>query len=192
MAVSVVAFVGLLALVAVLRGVELVISRRHQRELNQLGAHPGADPHFAWMVALHAAILLGAAVEVILFGRPFIPLLGFAALTVFLFANALRWWVIRTLGTHWNVRVVDSAGLGVISSGPFRLIRHPNYAAVFLELAALPLVHTAWLTASAGSAAHVWVLSKRLAAEEAVLARHPDYRAAMLHKPRFVPRLFRH
>ena len=46
--------------------------------------------------------------------------------TVFLLANALRWWVIFTLGSHWNVRVMDSAGLGVVTSGPFRFVRHPQ------------------------------------------------------------------
>jgi methyltransferase len=190
MAVTPAAFVGLLALVGVFRGVELVISRRHQRTLDRLGAHTTTDPHFVWMAALHAAILVGAALEVILLARPFIPLLAIVSGSVVVFANALRWWVIYTLGTHWNVRVVDSAGLGVVTSGPFRVIRHPNYVAVFLELAALPLVHTAWLTALTGSAAHVWVLSKRLAVEESVLHQHADYRRLMLDKPRFVPRIF--
>ena len=103
---------------------------------------------------------------------------------------AVRWWVIRTLGSHWNVQVMDSAGLGVVSSGPFRAVRHPNYAAVFVEVAALPLVHTAWITCLAGSAAHLWVLSRRLALEEAVLLSHEEYRMRMGGKPRFVPRPF--
>jgi len=190
MAVSAVAFVGLLVVVAVLRAVELVISRRHQQALRLRGVRAGADPDFVWMVSLHTAILVGAALEVVLLRRPFIPVLAFSAATVFVLSNALRWWVIRTLGTHWNVRVMDSAGLGVVTAGPFRWVRHPNYAAVFLELAALPLIHTAWITSLMGSLAHLRVLSLRLSAEEAVLSQHPDYRALMLHKPRFVPRLF--
>jgi methyltransferase len=83
---------------------------------------------------------------------------------------------------------MDSAALGVITSGPFRWVRHPNYAAVFAELASLPLIHTAWITAIAGSAVHAWVLSRRIALEEAVLHRHPGYVAAMAGKPRFLPR----
>jgi methyltransferase len=85
---------------------------------------------------------------------------------------------------------MDSVSLGVITSGPFRLVRHPNYAAVFIELAALPLVHTAWITSLVGSAGHAWVLSRRLAVEEAVLLRNREYRATVAHRPRFVPRLF--
>jgi methyltransferase len=97
--------------------------------------------------------------------------------------------VIRTLGDHWNVQVMNSLDLGVVTGGPFRVVRHPNYTAVFVELAALPLIHTAWITALVGSAAHAWVLSRRLAVEDAVLMSHPGYRAAMGGKPRFLPRL---
>ena len=60
---------------------------------------------------------------------------------------------------------------------------------IAFELAALPLVHSAWVTALVGSAAHAWVLRERLAIEEAVLLRHADYRATMAHRPRFIPRL---
>jgi methyltransferase len=190
MDVSVQAFLGLLIAVALLRGVELVISRRHQRRLEAQGISRASEPHYRWMVLLHAAVLVGAALEVLLLHRPFIPVLAILMGALFTLANALRWWVIRTLGTHWNVQVMDSVSLGVITRGPFRFVRHPNYAAVFIELAALPLVHTAWITALAGSAGHAWVLSRRLAVEEAVLLRNADYRATMAHRPRFVPRLF--
>jgi methyltransferase len=190
MDLSVAGFLGLLIAVALLRGVELVISRRNQRRLQAHGVSKADEPHFRWMVLLHSAVLAGAALEVLLLKRPLIPVLAIPMLTLFTLANALRWWVIRTLGMHWNVEVMDSASLGVITSGPFRLVRHPNYAAVFIEMAALPLVHTAWLTALAGSAGHAWVLSRRLAVEEAVLLRNADYRATVAHLPRFVPRLF--
>jgi methyltransferase len=190
MDMSVAAFLGLLIAVALLRGVELVISRRHQHRLQAQGASRASEPHYRWMVLLHAGVLVGAALEVLLLDRPFIPVLALVTGTLFALANALRWWVIRTLGTHWNVQVMDSVSLGVITGGPFRFVRHPNYAAVFIELAALPLIHTAWITALVGSAGHAWVLSRRLAVEEAVLLRNADYRAAMAHRPRFVPRLF--
>jgi methyltransferase len=98
--------------------------------------------------------------------------------------------VIRSLGEHWNVQVVDSTRLGVVTSGPFRYVRHPNYAAVFSELLALPLIHTAWITAIAGAIAHIGVLAQRLSTEEPVLLANPDYRAAMSGKPRFLPGLF--
>jgi methyltransferase len=190
MDLSVIAFLVLLLAVAALRILELRISRRHQRQLVARGAAKVSEPRFRWMVALHTAVLVGAALEVVLLKRPFFPLLAALMFAIFLAANAVRWWVIRTLGDHWNVQVMDSTRLGVVTSGPFRFVRHPNYAAVFAEMMALPLIHTAWVTALAGSLAHVAVLAQRLSTEEAVLFTNPDYRAAMTGKPRFLPGLF--
>jgi methyltransferase len=190
MDVTVIAFLLLLLAVAALRVAELRISRRHQQQLVSRGAARVSDPRFRWMVVLHTAVLLGAALEVLLLKRPFIPVLAAITFAIFLAANTVRWWVIRTLGEHWNVQVVDSTRLGVVTSGPFRFVRHPNYAAVFAEMLALPLIHTAWITALAGSLAHVAVLAQRLSTEESVLFANPDYRTAMAGKPRFLPGLF--
>ncbi len=152
------AFLGLLLAVALLRLVELRISKRHQKEMVARGAAKIDEPK---------------------------PMFA-----VFLAANVVRWWVIHSLGEHWNVQVVDSTRLGVVTSGPFRYVRHPNYAAVFAEMLALPLIHTAWITAAAGAIAHIGVLAQRLSTEERVLFANPDYRAAMTGKPRFLPGLF--
>lgn len=183
-------YVGLVAIVAVLRILELRISRRNQRSLAARGAAKAADPRFPAMVAVHTCVLAGAAAEVVFLKRPFYPLLASVMGVLFLGANALRWWVIHTLGAHWNVQVMDSARLGVVTTGPYRWVRHPNYSAVFVEMLALPLIHTAWITALAGTPAHAWVLRGRVTAEEKVLLAEPAYRAAMGGKPRFVPFLF--
>ena len=190
MDLSVYLFLGLLLAVGALRLIEMRVSKRHQREMAARGAARVDEPKFRWMVLLHAAVLIGAAVEVVVLERPFLPWLAAPMFVIFLAANALRWWVIRSLGAHWNVQVVDSTRLGVVTSGPFRYVRHPNYAAVFSELLALPLIHTAWITAIVGAIAHVGVLAQRLSTEERVLFANPDYRAAMSGKPRFLPGLF--
>ena len=190
MELSVIAYLVLLLVVAGLRLYELRISRRHQAEMVARGASKIADPRFRWMVVLHTAVLLGSALEVVFLRRPFYPLFAAVCFAIFLAANVVRWWVIRTLGDHWNVQVMDSTGMGIVSSGPFRYVRHPNYAAVFVEMLALPLIHCAWITALAGSLAHVLVLSQRLTTEERVLFADARYREAMSGKPRFLPGLF--
>lgn len=190
MPLSVVLFVALLLAVAAMRIFELRISKKHQREITARGGAKAKDPVFPCMAMFHTLVLIGAAAEVVFLHRPFIPTLAFPMLALFIFANIVRWWVIRTLGEHWNVQVMDSTKLGVITSGPFRYVRHPNYAAVFVEMIALPLIHTAWITALAGAAVHVVVLIFRLSAEERVLFADPDYAAAMRAKPRFLPGLF--
>jgi methyltransferase len=190
MEVTKIAFLILLGCVGCERLVELQVSRRHQRDLARHGARKHRDPQYRWMVALHAGVLIGAALEVIILRRPFIAPLAAVALLLFSLATLLRWWVIRTLGIHWNTEIVDSASLGVISDGPFRWIRHPNYLGVFIELIALPLIHSAWITAAVAAAGNVFVLRNRLRAEERLLEAAPAYRKAMSGKPRFLPRFF--
>jgi methyltransferase len=184
------AYLVLLALVGAGRLIEMRISARNQRRLALLGVEKIDEPNFPWMVLLHVGILASAGFEVVLLRRPLIPALAVVMSTLFLLANLLRWWVIRSLGAHWNVQVMASAPLGIVSDGPYQWIRHPNYVAVFVELIALPLIHTAWVTAVAGAVAGAWVLSRRLAVEDKILLDDSAYRATMGAKPRFVPRTF--
>jgi len=191
MELSVPLYLALLGAVGASRLIELRRSRRNQRRLAARGAPKAGGAGLRWMVVLHSGILAGAALEVVLLRRPLMPALALAAGGIFVFAVAIRWWVIRTLGEFWNVEVMASTGIGVVTSGPYRWIRHPNYVAVWLELMSLQLIHSAWLTATAGTLAHVFVLRKRIAMEEAVLLADPVYRSTMANKPRFVPRLWR-
>ncbi len=125
MELSVVLYLALLAVVALLRILELRISRRHQQQMIADGASKIKEPLYRWMVALHTAVIVGAALEVVFLHRPFYPVLGTVCFIIFLLANAVRWWVIRTLGEHWNVQVMNSTSLGVITDRPVQ-IRPPS------------------------------------------------------------------
>ncbi|BBX66022.1 isoprenylcysteine carboxyl methyltransferase [Mycobacterium saskatchewanense] len=125
--------------------------------------------HYPAMVALHAGLLAGCLVEPIALDRPFIPALGWPMLTVVLTAQALRWWCIATLGRQWNTRVIVIPGAPRVGGGPYRLVPHPNYVAVIAEGVALPLVHTAWITAVAFSLLNGWLLRTRIAVENEAL-----------------------
>jgi methyltransferase len=190
MGLSVALFEGLLAVVGLTRVAELAISRRHQQRLARRHVLPRWEPHYRWMVALHVVVIAGAAIEVPALKRPFVPIVAACAAVLFLCGIALRWWAIRTLGEHWNVQVMDSAPLGVVVAGPFRWIRHPNYLGVFLELAALPMIHGAYIAALVAVLGNIWVLRQRLLVEEPMLASHPEYQHAMRGKARFVPGVF--
>ena len=126
------------------------------------------------MVAVHVALLAGAPAEVLLLDRPFLPWLGWPMLALVGGTMALRYWVVATLGTRWTTRVLVEPGLPLVGGGPFRLLPHPNYLAVAVEVVALPLVHTAWLTALACGAANALVLARRIRVEDAALGRRPD------------------
>jgi methyltransferase len=85
-------------------------------------------------------------------------------------AQALRWWCITTLGPRWNTRIIVVPDLPLVSGGPYRWFRHPNYVAVVVEGFALPLVHTAWATALVFTVLNAALLTVRIRAENAALA----------------------
>jgi len=190
MDVSVIAFLLLLLAVGAMRIVEMRVSRRHQEHMISQGVGKPADPSFRWVALVHICVLIGAAVEVVFLHRPFIPWLAAVAFIAFVLSNLIRLWVVRTLGHLWTVQVMDSSALGIVTTGPFRYVRHPNYAGVILEIISLPLIHTAWITAVVGTVAYSIALSLRVATEERILFANPAYRAAMASKPRFLPGLF--
>jgi len=130
---------------------ELVISTRNARWAFERGGTEFGQRHFPWMVALHTGLLVAAVAEVFLLDRPFIPWLGWPMLAIALLCQAGRYWVIWALGRQWNTRVIVVPGLGRVVRGPyrFRWLPHPNYLIVVVEGIALPLVHTAWITAIA-------------------------------------------
>ncbi|MER6813007.1 isoprenylcysteine carboxylmethyltransferase family protein [Spirillospora sp. NPDC000708] len=129
-------------------------------------------------MAVQVFLLAGAPLEVWLLHRPFVPALGWPMLTVAVLAQALRWWCIASLREQWNTRVVTVPGLPLVDRGPYRLLRHPNYVAVVAEGVALPLVHTAWLTASVFTVANLGMLAVRLRVENAALRQAPPAEAA--------------
>lgn len=161
----------LVAATAAERLAELVVSARNARWAFANGGVERGRGHFPPMVALHTGLLLACIVEAHAADRPFLPWLGWPAAAAVLGAQALRWWCVVTLGRQWNTRVIVVPGLPLVRSGPYRWLRHPNYVAVVAEGVALPLVHTAWVTALVFTAVNaVLLLGARIPAEERALA----------------------
>jgi methyltransferase len=185
MVTSVQLYLGLLGLVAVERAVELGLSARNGRLARERGGVERGQGHYPPMAAFHALFLIACGAEVLLLHRPFPGTAGWAALAVVLAAQALRYWAVATLGWRWNTRIVVVPGASPVTSGPYRWVRHPNYVAVIAEMAALPLVHGAWLTALVFSLGNALLLRVRIRAEEEALGE--PWRRAFAGRPRFVP-----
>jgi len=160
----------LIAAVVVERIAELVVSQRNASwAVGQGGVETGRR-HFPPMVLLHTGLLAACLIEVLVSDRPFLAPLAAIMLALVLAAQGLRWWCIATLGRRWNTRVIVVPGLPLVVGGPYRWLRHPNYLAVVVEGIALPLVHTAWLTALAFTALNaILLLGFRIPAEERAL-----------------------
>lgn len=162
-------FVVLICAVAVERLVELALSQRNIRWAVAQGGREVGRSHYPAMVAIHVGLLVGSVLEVVLLGRLFLPWLGWPALVGVALAQALRWWCIATLGKQWNTRIVVIPGARRVTTGPYRRLRHPNYVAVVIEGVCLPLVHTAWVTATTFTIANAWVLRRRVVIENQAL-----------------------
>lgn len=160
-------YVVLVLLVGGERVAELVVSLRNARWSFARGGVESGRGHYPFMVVLHTALLVGCLVEAA--HRPFIPALGWTMFAVVLLSQGLRWWCITVLGHQWNTRVIVVPGLQLVARGPYRWIRHPNYVAVVAEGIALPLVHTAWITALVFTLLNIPLLAIRIRTEETAL-----------------------
>ena len=165
-------YLGLILLVVFQRSTELRLAKRNERLARAAGALEFGAGHYPWMVATHTAFLISCVLEVWLLDRPFAPRAAGAMLLLLGGATALRYWTISTLGERWTTRVLVRPGLPLVTGGPYRFLRHPNYLAVVIEIAALPLVHGAWLTAVVFSAANAVILTLRIRTENAALESH--------------------
>ena len=160
----------LIGAVGMERVAELVVSQRNLSWSRARGGIEFGARHYPVMVVLHTGLLAGCLVEVLALRRRFIGRLGWPMLAIVLAAQGLRWWCIATLGRQWNTRVVVVPGAGRVTGGPYRVVPHPNYVAVVAEGAALPMVHTAWITALVFSVLNAALLRTRIRVENAALA----------------------
>jgi methyltransferase len=180
-------YTALVALIVLERLGELFLARRNRRRLLARGAIEAGESHYPWMVLLHTALLVACLAEVWGLRRPPVPLLAGISLAVLAGTMALRYWAITTLGDRWTTRILVLPGEPVVHGGPYRWLRHPNYVAVVLEVAALPLVHTAWWSAIVFSVANVFLLRLRIRKEEEALAASSDYLQQLGDRPSFLP-----
>ncbi len=165
-------YLGLILLVIFQRLTELRLAKRNERLARAAGAVETGAGHYPWMVAIHSLFLTSCVLEVWLLDRPAVRRAAGAMLLLLAIATALRYWAISTLGERWTTRILVRPGLPLVTGGPYRWLRHPNYLAVVIEVAALPLVHGAWLTAVVFSVANAALLAVRIRAENAALESH--------------------
>lgn len=181
-------FALLLGATGLMRLVELAVSiRRFRARPDDLVQEPRLFPA---MALLHAGLVFGPLAEVWLLDRPFLPAVAAVAVALLVLATVLRVWTLSTIGVAWNVRVVQPPPGTIATGGPYRYIRHPNYLCVILELVALPLFHTAWISAIALTLLNGAVLLVRIRTEEAMLMEIDAWREAFADRARLLPGIF--
>ncbi|MGC8535979.1 MAG: isoprenylcysteine carboxyl methyltransferase family protein [Rhizomicrobium sp.] len=161
--------VAVLSVVTAERVAELFLARYNTARLLSRGAKEFAPAHYPLIVGLHIAWLGG--LWLLAWDRP----VCWVWLTLFAILQVLRVWVLVTMGDRWTTRIVVLPGAALVKSGPYRVIRHPNYVVVIGEIAVLPLAFGLIWYALVFSVLNAMVLSVRIAAENAALAGATDY-----------------
>jgi len=148
---------------------ELWLARRNTLRLRNQGAVEVGAAHYPLFILLHAAWIISIAVIVPIDAPANLPLLA-----IFLLLQLGRIWVIASLGRYWTTRIISLPGAKLVRSGPFRLIRHPNYLIVAAEIAVLPLVFGAWQLAAIFSLLNASLILHRIRVEDEALSHRAD------------------
>jgi methyltransferase len=154
---------------AIERLVEVRLSNKNAAAAFEQGGVEFGKGHYPFMVVLHTGFLLACVGEVWILERTFEPIWGSLFLLLAILCQALRWWCISTLGERWNTRVILVPGGFRVAAGPYRYFRHPNYMVVALEGLALPLIHSAWLSAITFTLLNMALMWVRISCEERAL-----------------------
>jgi methyltransferase len=155
----------IIALVALQRLAELIYAERNTKALLARGAVEIGRAHYPLIVAVHATWLIAIVALLPRDGR-----VNYILLAVFVVLQGLRVWVLATLGPYWTTRIITLKDAPLIRRGPYRFVRHPNYAVVVGEIAILPLVFGEVVVAIVFTVLNAVVLALRIRQENAALA----------------------
>jgi methyltransferase len=189
MVISLGAYLWILAAVASERLFHLALAARFAKQSLARGAIERGRAHYPMMAVFHACFLISAAAEAILLRRSFPGVVGWIALGGAAGAQALRYWSVAALGERWNTRIIVIPESAPVCRGPYRFIRHPNYLAVIIEIACIPLIRGCWITAVVFSAGDAALLRVRIREEEAAMGAR--YEVEFGGIPRFIPQMRR-
>ena len=167
--VSLWGFMLLVALLAAQRLWELRRSRRNEIRMREKGGFERFPEHYRVLVALHVSWFAAMLAEAWYFQTSpplWMVIVGISGLVT---GQILRYLAIQTLAERWSTRIYVVPDAPLIQHGIYRYVRHPNYLGVILEIAFVPLIHAAYMTALVFSLANVILLRHRIRLEELAL-----------------------
>jgi methyltransferase len=172
--VEVMIFAIFIILIAIQRMFELYIAKQNEKQLKAAGAVEYGESHYSWMVLMHLSFFIVLIIEVVVLERD-VSGLWPIWLTLFLIAQSGRIWVIRSLGKHWNTKIIVVPDADVVIKGPYKYFKHPNYIIVATEIIVISLLFNAYYTAVIFSLLNVWMMKVRIPLEEKALKEHTEY-----------------
>jgi methyltransferase len=172
------------------RGVELMIARKNEKWMMDRGAVEFGKEHYRFIVMIHALFFVAFLGEKLL-GNRGLSLHWPWLLSLFILTQMIRAWIILSLGRHWNTKIIVLPDASLIRKGPYRFMKHPNYAVVQLEFLLIPLLFEAYVTAGLFIILNAIVLSIRISAEEKALKQLTQYEEKFQGYHRFLSRLLK-
>lgn len=182
-------FVVIVLSVIVQRLFELRISKNNEAYILERGAVRHSDNLLGAVKVLQTIWFIAAIAEVFYFDRPFNLLLAAIALLAALAGQVLRYLSMQALGKRWTLPIITLPNTPVVVRGVYFYVRHPNWLGVTIEIAALPSIHGAYLTAIICSCVNAWLMSQRIQTEEKALTENSNFDLAFAHRPRFIPKI---
>ena len=162
-------FLLFLILIVLQRLSELVLAKRNEKIVRSEGAVEYDAGGYKVIVLLHTAFLVSFTAEYFLLGRSLSPY-WLPLICVFVFAQILRYWAIRSLGKFWNTRILIVPGERLETEGSYRYLKHPNYVSVTIEIAVIPLIFSCYITAAVFTVLNILALRRRIRIEESALS----------------------
>ena len=152
------------------RLIELLIAKRNEKILKAQGAIEFDKNGYKAIAVMHVAFFISLISEKVFFQRTLNTYwIVFAVL--FTGAQVLRYWAIKGLGVYWNTKILVLPNHKLVNSGPYKYLRHPNYIAVVIEFAVIPLIFSCYLTAFVFSVINLILLRRRIKIEEDALKK---------------------
>ena len=152
------------------RLIELLIAKRNERILKAQGGIEFDKNGYRVIVVMHVAFFVSLISEKVFLHRT-LNTYWFVFAVLFVGAQFLRYWAIKSLGVYWNTKILVLPNHQLINGGPYKYLRHPNYIAVIVEIAVIPLLFSCYITAIVVSVINLLLLNRRVRIEEMVLYR---------------------
>lgn len=181
-------FLVFFGLVVTQRLLELFVARSNEKWLKERGAIEFGQRHYRMMVGIHIVFFVSFFCEKVFLNRLHTSY-WLWLLLVFLIAQAVRFWVILSLGRYWNTKIIVLPNAEVVRRGPYRFIKHPNYVVVSVEFIVIPMLFGAYLTACIFTLLNLIILSIRIPFEEKALCSLTQYDGVFQSCNRFLPKL---
>lgn len=158
----------LIGIIIIQRLVELLVAKRNEKWMLNQGGYEVEGEHYKWIVLVHVLFFVSLITEVLVKGTPVVTWSQFL-IGIFLLTQVTRVWCLSSLGKYWNTKIIVLPGADLVSKGPYRFIKHPNYWIVGIEFVVIPLIFGAYITAAIFPFLHLALMRVRIPKEERAL-----------------------